>query len=157
MTKSDTRGHGGANFAVSLTLFTVFALALTLVLLTGAAAFREISEESEARFNERTPLLFMANRLYAADAVQIVEIGESGTPALLIREEFADVYIYLYDGYLREHLTFDAGIPPRRLDLGFELVRVDSIAFVAESPTLLRVTVNGRDLFARVGVISGEE
>jgi hypothetical protein len=151
--RGKSNSHGAINFAVSITLFTVFALALMLVLLTGASAFRSISEESQARFEERTPLLFFGNRLRDADSVRIAAGGESGEiPMLVIEEEFADVFLYLYGGYIREHFCFDRVIPTSRLDSGIELFPAQSLEFEAASENLLSVSVNGRAVLSNVEV-----
>jgi len=141
--------HSALNFIVSITLFTVFALALTLVLLTGASAFRGISAESEERFNERTPLLYLSNRLRDADSVTIGEID--GTQVLAINYDLYDVYIYEYGGFICESATAPGDVP--RLDMGFRLFAVEELEFLKDSDTLAQVIVNGRSIFVNVAVV----
>jgi hypothetical protein len=144
--------HGALNFIVSITLFTVFALTLTLVLLTGASAFRGVSVNAEERFNERTPLLYVSNRLRDSETVRITE--HDGVPVLVVDdiEGFFDIYIYLYDGQIREFYSF-RGEPPF-LEYGVVLFPAESLDFAEVMPSLVRVTINGRDLFVNTEVVA---
>jgi hypothetical protein len=144
--------HGSVMFVISLTLFTVFALFMMLTLLTGASTFRNISANAEERFNERTPLLYFANRVRNFDEVQITQIGNNGdTPALRIDGGFWQIYMYLHEGHIREYLTIDG--TPTRLDLGVAFFPADCLQFTAVSDNLLQIQVNGRSIFANVEVV----
>ncbi|MCL2754501.1 MAG: DUF4860 domain-containing protein [Oscillospiraceae bacterium] len=145
---------GAFGFVLNLALFTVFALCLMLVLLVGAAAFEEISQESQKRFDERTPLLYMANRLSAFEQVQIIDSDAfGGITALKIvdNDNFIDIYIYFCGSYIREYycLGFDA-VP--QLEMGMELFPVQSMAFEQAGQSLIRVTINGKEVYANVEV-----
>jgi hypothetical protein len=143
------RNHGSLNFIVSITLFTVFALALTLVLLTGASAFRDVSESAQERFDERTPLLYISNRLADADRVFLSEVD--GTPVLIVMDDVFAIYIYLYEGHIREFYSMSGGIS--ELELGVETFAAESLTFARLSSSLLQVTIDGRSIYANVEVM----
>jgi hypothetical protein len=144
--------HKGLNFVVSITLFTVFAMMLMLVLLTGASAFRNIAEQSQERFNSRTPLLYISNRLQNVESVQILMIDD--TQVLLMNDEFFDIYIYFYDGLIRELYHLPELGDPVRLELGMELFPAQSLTFASiDDLPLTEVVLNStQSVFVSVEV-----
>lgn len=150
---------GVINFAVSMTLFTVFALFLMLVLITGASSFKNVSDMAETRFHERTPLLYISQKLRANDRAEAIRIGEvEGIPALMMTERFTDdltgatgsltVYIYYYNGHLNELFTFDDDVP--QLRLATPLFPAEDAGFEMLTPALIKVTVNGKSIHANL-------
>ena len=146
--------NSSTNFVINMALFTVFAMALTLALITGASTFREISKESNERFEQRTPLLYVANKLSGVEIVQIVEIGgdNSKINALKFNDDGLDIYIYLYNGYIHEmyDLGFDEVL---RLDAGIALFAVRSMTFEKTTDNLLCVIINDKYVYMNLEVI----
>jgi len=150
--------HHSLNFAVSMTLFTVFALFLTLVLLTGASSFRSVSEGTEERYTERTPLLYVSQRIRSADRAGMIKITEiDNIPALLmLSEPYGDgivsgeiqIYIYYHDGFLKEFYAFDGEAP--RLEIGQAIFPADSAEFELITSSLIKITINGKSIFVNL-------
>jgi hypothetical protein len=139
-------------------LFTVFALFLTLVLLTGASSFRKVSEKAEERFTERTPLLYVTQKVRAADRVDSVRIAEvDDIPVLILTKPFGDdygnsgeilIYIYEHDGFLKEFFAFDSFEEnPPRLEIGEALFPVESADFEWVTPSLIKITINESSIY----------
>jgi hypothetical protein len=147
------KNNNSLNFVINMALFTVFAMFLTLILLMGASSFRNISENAEERFNERTPLLYMTQRIRSFDSIEAVRIGEvDGIPALILTETFvggkAVTYIYYYNGSLNENLVFGDDLPVLRL--GTTLFPIDSINFNLHTSSLIEITINEKSIFVNL-------
>jgi hypothetical protein len=142
--------HSSLSFVVSMTLFTMFALFMMLVLLMGASSFRSVAERAEQRYNERTPLLYVSQRLRAGNAAAIAEID--GIQTLRLTESFSNgelsVYVYLYNGYICE-LTALADTTPD-LSLGIRVIPAESLLFEAVTPALVRTEVNGNSIYVNL-------
>jgi hypothetical protein len=151
------RNHDSINFAVNMMLFTVFALFLTLVLLTGASSFRKVSEKAEERFTERTPLLYITQKVRAADRIDSVRITEiNNIPVLVLIKPYGDdygnsgeieIYIYEHDGYLKEFYAFDFDESEPRLEIGEALFPIDSMDFEWVTESLLKITINENSIY----------
>ena len=90
-----------------LLLFGVLAACILSVLLTGASAYRRLTERDDAAYDRRTATQYVATRIHQADVLDGVFVEEfAGTQALVLAEEIeGDLYetrIYCYDGYIRE-------------------------------------------------------
>jgi hypothetical protein len=143
------------NFVVSITLFTVFAVVLTVVLLTGASSFKQVSVHSQERYEQRTPLLYAAQKIRGFDRVDSVSYRNAirvadvyGTRALVLSDELHDIYIYEYDGYLTEFLAFSGGSPI--LEAGIKLFSVESAEFEFVSESLIRVTIDEASIYVNL-------
>ncbi|MCL2018853.1 MAG: DUF4860 domain-containing protein [Oscillospiraceae bacterium] len=154
--------HNSLNFAVSITLFTVFALFLTLVLLMGASSFRSVSASADERYYERTPLLYITQKIRMSDRADSIRLEEiDGVSTLVLTEYYTDdsdeffvmsgeiaVYIYYRDGYINEFLTFDGEKP--NLSIGVEILPVESLDFEMLSPSLIKITIDGKSVFVNI-------
>ena len=92
---------------LALVLFAVFAVCVLSVLLTGADAFRSLSERDQAGFDRRTAAQYIATRLRQSDRMDGVALEDfGGTTALVCREENdGEAYctrVYFHDGYICE-------------------------------------------------------
>jgi len=134
--------NSSLNFVVSMALFTVFALCLTLTLLMGASSFRNVSSSADERYRERTPLLYISQKLRSFDRVGGVMLERiDGTDVLTLSEDEYNIYIYHRDGYIRELLVFEGDTP--NLDLGTELFAAKNMDFHNMFiDSLIIVTVN---------------
>lgn len=102
MNREKTEHH--LNSLMALTLFGVFAVCLLIVLFTGAATYRRLTERDERTYNRRTCAQYLAARVTGADALDTVTVEEfGGTQALVLAGGTGYLTrIYYYDGYLME-------------------------------------------------------
>ena len=70
---------------IALLLFGVFAVCVLVVLLTGADAYRRLTQRDEAAYDRRVCAQYMATRLRQADSFEGVAIEDfQGTDALVL-------------------------------------------------------------------------
>lgn len=99
-----------ADTLLVLLLFGVFAVCILVVLLTGADAYKRLSQRDQISYDERTASQYLATRVRQADRLGGVEIDSfQGVDALILTEaiegEAYETRVYCYDGYLRELFT----------------------------------------------------
>ena len=90
-----------------LLLFGVFAVSILAVLLSGAGAYRRLTERDDRAYDRRTAAQYVATRVRQADRAGGISVRTfEGCPALILSEEIeGELYetrIYHYDGYIRE-------------------------------------------------------
>ena len=88
----------------ALLLFAVFAVCILMVLLTGADAYRRLTNRDSAAHAQRTAVQYVAQRVRQADRLDGVELEDfEGVQALVLGagEEYV-TRIYCYDGSLME-------------------------------------------------------
>jgi len=95
-----------------LLVFSVFAVCVLMVLLSGAGSYRRLTERDTESYSRRTAVQYVAAKVRSADAQDRIYVGAfSGTAAsdgdtlhLLenIDGTLYDTRIYYCDGYLRE-------------------------------------------------------
>ena len=101
---------------VSPLLFAIFAFCILFVLLTGAQAYRAVTERDNAAFDSRTAAQYIATRIRSADESGMLEVGElDGCSALILSESVEGktyhTFVYAYEGYLCELFTAeDSGL-----------------------------------------------
>lgn len=93
-----------------LLLFSVFALCILLVLLTGADAYRELNQRDQESYDRRTAVQYLATRVRQADRLGGLEVEAFGTgDSLLLTEEINgslyETRVYCWEGSLRELFT----------------------------------------------------
>lgn len=117
---------------LTVLVFTVFALGVLLVLLTGAGVYRNLVKKGEDSYASRTAAQYVITWVHQAQAVSVEPFGES--EALVLREQTEDgIYltrVYCQGGFLRElyspedaQLTPEDGetvLPVRSLELSVE-------------------------------------
>lgn len=96
-----------ADTLLVLLLFGVFAVCILVVLLSGADAYRRLSQRDQAGYDERTAGQYLATRVRQADRLGGVDVASfQGVDALILTEEIEgeayETRVYCYDGYLRE-------------------------------------------------------
>jgi hypothetical protein len=97
-----------ADAVFALVLFGAFAMAMLMVLMTGAQAYQGIRDNVEQHYSEETCLGYISMKVRhydsAGGAVYMGDVG--GIPALMLREEYDGVgyitAIYIKDGYVKE-------------------------------------------------------
>lgn len=116
-----------------LLLFGVFAVSILAVLLSGAGAYRRLTERDDRAYDRRTAVQYVATRVrQAAGEVRVAPFGD--TTALELWEEIdGEDYVtrvYCSDGYLRELFAWGESeflpedgenvLPAQELDLQLE-------------------------------------
>ena len=89
---------------VALLLFGVFAACVLVVLLTGADAYRRLTERDQAAYERRTGVQYIATRVRQADHAGGVAVEDfGGTDALILgADETYAARVYCYNGWLME-------------------------------------------------------
>lgn len=118
-----------------LLLFGVFAVCVLGVLLTGARAYRGLTQRDQAAFDRRTGVQYIATRVRQADTMGGVAVTPFGdTTALAITQGDMVTWVYWYDGYLMELYTFaDADLSPED---GIRVMKMNGLTLVLEDGLL---------------------
>lgn len=120
---------------VALLLFVVFAACVTIVLLTGAKAYRRITERDRLSANRRACMQYIATKVHQndfSDSISIENFG--GTDALVINGDDYITRIYCKDGSLTELYTTD-GMELSPED-GEKILDIYSLKFKLDKNTL---------------------
>lgn len=109
MKKRVTKEHDISTVA-ALLLLGVFAVCILSVLLTGAKAYRKLTERDHTSFEQRTCVQYIATKVRQAPAeVQVEPFGDGD--ALVLSEKIGDetylTRVYCHNGYLMELFTSD--------------------------------------------------
>lgn len=113
------RGKGNIAGLAALLLFGVFAVCVVLVLLTGADAYRGLTQRDQSAYSHRTAARYLTTRVRQADRNGRIAVGQfGGEDALLLQEEIDGISfvtrVYYYDGAIRELFSFaDETFEPR--------------------------------------------
>lgn len=105
------RGKGNIAGLAALLLFGVFAVCVVLVLLTGADAYRGLTQRDQSAYSHRTAAQYLTTRIRQADKSGQIAVGQfGGEDALLLEEEHDGILfvtrVYYYDGAIRELFSF---------------------------------------------------
>lgn len=88
-----------------LLLFSVFAISILSVLLTGADAYKRLADRDNAAYDRRTAEQYVATKVRQA-AGEVTVVSFDGVPAIQLAEEVdGETYttrVYWFDGYIRE-------------------------------------------------------
>lgn len=99
-----------------LLLFGVFAVCVLGVLLTGARAYRGLTQRDQAAFDRRSCVQYIATKVRQSDltgAVTVEPYGGGAALRLNDSEMGCVTRLYCYDGWLMELYTFaDANLDP---------------------------------------------
>ena len=92
---------------IALLLFAVFAACVLAVLLTGADAYRLLTERDQVSYDRRTCVQYVATRVRQADRLGGVSVEDfGGVQALVLADEGGyGTWVYCYDGYIMELYT----------------------------------------------------
>ena len=124
----------------ALLLFGVFAACVLAVLLTGADAYRRLTERDQAAYDRRTCVPYLAPRVRQSDTAGGISVAPFGdTTALVLGEGDFVTRIYCYDGYLMELYCAadDTDLTPQD---GEQVMAADSLDLYLEEG-LLRIMV----------------
>lgn len=90
---------------IALLLFGVFAACVLSVLMTGASAYRRLTERDQASYNRRTCVQYLATRVRQADQTDCISVDSDfgGVPALVLEDGYGfATWVYCWDGQLME-------------------------------------------------------
>lgn len=89
---------------IALLLFGVFAVCVLAVLLTGADAYRRLTQRDQAAYDQRTCVQYVATRVRQADAAGQIALEDFGGSDCLVLGAGEDYVtrVYYYDGWIME-------------------------------------------------------
>lgn len=143
----DVRRKGKMTGVVALLVFCIFAVCIVLVLLTGANAYRGLTQRDQSAYSRRTAAQYLTTRVRQADRDGQIAVGKfGGEDALLLEEEIDGVLfitrVYYHDGAIRELFTVaDETFAPED---GEEILPARSLT-VEKEGQWLRFSVTGED------------
>ena len=126
---------------IALLLFGIFAVCVLAVLLTGADAYRRLTERDQASYDRRVCAQYVATRVRQADTQGGVILGDfEGTPALVLADGDFSTWVYFYDGYIRELYAFELdGLGP---EAGDPVMEASGLEFSLEDGLLTAVVTD---------------
>ena len=148
------------NGLMALLLFGVFATCVLAVLLTGANAYRRLTQRDQAAYLRRTCVQYLATRVRQADSRDCVAVEDfDGGDALILMETGGDyaTRIYCYDGWLMElYAAADADMEPQD---GEKVLELGSLTLSLEDGRLTADVADqeGTTETLRLTLRSGEE
>lgn len=149
------RKHSVTDLIFTLTLFCVFALSALIVVVIGANVYKSTVSGMNENYSTRTAAAYINEKVREFDRVEngfsSIELesfpGENDLPALRLSRQSEEsqllVYIYYYDGALRELATapeYAKGISPAA---GQVVAELSCAAFEQLSANLYRFTAAG--------------
>lgn len=145
---------------MALLVFSVFAVCVLAVLLTGADVYRKLVDRGDSCYDSRTAAQYVTTRVRQADQAGSIAVEDfGGVEALVLREEInGKAYltrVYCFDGFIRELFTGENGsFSPED---GEKLLEAEGLSFslgenlLAASITLSDGTVRELTLYLRSG------
>lgn len=132
---------------LTLILFTVLAVCMILVLLTGAGVYKRLTTRGQETYEKRTVPLYIATKVRQADSVDAVATEHSGGVDVLLLKEWIDgacyiTRIYCYEGYVRELFAAEEVVFDPMA--GEMIAKASEVRFFLEDGCL-HVTVTGED------------
>ena len=118
-----------------LLLFGVFAVCVLAVLLTGAKAYRGLTERDQAAYDRRTCVQYIATRVRQGDIEGGITVEPfQDTTALCVTQDGYVTRVYWHDGYLMELYTSEgAELYPED---GERIMPLESLALTMEDELL---------------------
>jgi len=148
------------NGILVLVLFGVFSVCILSVLLTGAGAYKRLTERGQGTYTARTIPQYVTTRVRQADTKGNISVGMFGDSEVLELTEEIDgkeyvTRIYCYDGYIRE-LFSEKSITLKPAD-GERIMQAEALHFDKEEDFLTVVILtNGEESELRLSLRSGE-
>ena len=140
-----------------LLLFGVFAVCVLIVLLTGAKAYRGLTERDRTAYDRRTCVQYIATKVRQGDVEGGVTVEPFGDTAALCMRQYGFVTrVYCYDGWLMEMYTFeDAELTPQD---GEKVMPLSGLSFDLEDGLLTVELQSGEGVTdtLRLALRSGE-
>lgn len=142
MKKRTTQHH--IDGLAALLLFGIFAVCVLMVLLTGANAYRRLTERDQQAYQRRTCAQYIVARVRQADRLNGIKVEPFGDGNALTLAEDAGYHtlVYCYDGWLMElYCGVDAELEPQD---GERLLEMEGLEFSLEDG-LLTAVIDGAD------------
>ena len=125
----------------SLTLFSVFAMAVLMVLLSGAQIYQNVVNDMTEQFESRTSISYITTKLHRCDSMNSVKVDMFGDGEALFLSEVGedgrmyDTIIYLYEGNVKEqYVERGNSFPP---STGMTILSVHSMHFSIQNGNLI--------------------
>lgn len=139
---------------MTLAVFTLFALCLLLVLLSGAGVCRRVAARTREGYALRTAVQYLSTRVRQAQGTAVTDF--EGCQALTLSEETDGrtylTRVYWYEGAIRElYCRQDAALSPED---GEEVLEAESLSFSLEGE-VLTARVNGRTVVLQLRTGTG--
>ena len=156
--RSSKHGHR-LHTLVILILFLVFALSSVSVLMYGTKVYKSVTEKTDENYSLRTGLIYLSNKITAADKSSIYMDTYQKVDMLVIPEEIEgqmyETRIYCYNGQLREIFT-DVGndIP---LDGGLYITDMKNLTISEKNKGLLEIEAEYEDIGKRKLIVNIKE
>ncbi|OUQ57424.1 hypothetical protein B5E58_09310 [Tyzzerella sp. An114] len=156
--RSSKHGHR-LHTLVILILFLVFALSSVSVLMYGTKVYKSVTEKTNENYSLRTGLIYLSNKIKAADKSSIYMDTYQKVDMLVIPEEIEgqmyETRIYCYNGQLREIFT-DVGndIP---LDGGLYITDMKNLTISEKNKGLLEIEAEYEDIGKRKLIVNIKE
>ncbi len=159
---NDRSGKRSISGLAALVLLGVFAAGILTVLLTGADAYKRLTERDAVSYDRRTCVQYLTTKVRQAPAPGAVVLSDFGDgDSLLIRERIDGneywTQVYCYNGWMMELFTLaDAGLAPED---GEKILPMQSLT-MERSGTLLRlatVDAKGTESTVLLALRGGEE
>ena len=147
------------NGLMALLLFGVFAACVLAVLLTGANAYRRLTQRDQEAYLRRTCVQYLATRVRQADSRDRISVESFGGADALVLTETDGSYttrIYCYDGWLKE--LYCLAEEPMEPQDGQRIMEAEALALSLEDG-LLEVTLTaagGTEDTLRLSLRSGD-
>ena len=134
----------------TLTLFCVFAAASLMVVLIGANVYQSTVKKMDLNFEINTSITYVTTKIRQHDTAGSVFLSAlDGQDALVLESEFDgevfQVWIYHYDGVLRELFIHRDNTAALNLQAGQELMRVHSFAIEQARENMISLTAASVD------------
>ena len=100
MRKND---HKNLTDLLALLVFGIFALCVAAVLLTGAGAYKKLTDRGTESYDKSMAVRYLTTRFHQAPRVQVEDF--SGLQAMTVREEIGG-RVYKVSHYLREFVPW---------------------------------------------------
>ena len=156
--RSSKHGHR-LHTLVILILFLVFSLSSVSVLMYGTKVYKSVTEKTDENYSLRTGLIYLSNKIKAADKSSIYMDTYQKVDMLVIPEEIEgqmyETRIYCYNGQLREIFT-DVGndIP---LDGGLYITDMKNLTISEKNKGLLEIEAEYEDIGKRKLIVNIKE
>ena len=140
-----------------LVTYALLTAAVLFMLFAGIRLFRRVTDSREEQEHLRATVSYVQNELYMCEEPSKVFLSqgpEGDVLVLPLSDGKYAVKIYLYEGYLREELSAvsDDADP----SLAEKITEASSFDVQFSSPTLVKVSVDGREAWAHLGRWSDE-
>ena len=142
----------------ALLLFGVFAACVLAVLLTGAQAYRRLTQRDQAAYDRRTCVQYLATRVRQADHAQGIAVEDFGGGSLVLNADSPyPTWIYCQDGWLMELFCYVEERPGP--EDGQPLMAAENLSFELEDGLLaINVTMpEGKTETLLLSLRGGEE